>query len=64
MEAMLTIGGIFVGGAFWWFLITGLANHFRHKFTINTLYWANRVIGMGVIVIAVIFFIYLQFKGI
>lgn len=64
LEAMLTIGGIFIGGSLWWFLITGLANHFRHKFTINTLYWANRVIGLGVILIAVIFFVYLQFKGI
>ncbi len=60
LEALLTIGGIFVGGTLWWITITGLANQFRHKFTINTLYWANRVIGISVIVVALAFLIYLQ----
>jgi len=64
LEALLMIGGIFMGGSLWWFIITGFANLFRHKFTINTLYWANRIIGLGVIVVAVAFFIYLQTKGI
>jgi len=64
LEALLTIGGIFIGGSMWWILITGFANLFRHKFTINTLYWANRVIGLTVIVIAVAFFVYLQINGI
>lgn len=64
LEALLMIGGIFMGGSLWWFIITGFANLFRHKFTINTLYWANRIIGLGVIVIAIAFFIYLQTKGI
>ncbi len=63
IEALLTIGGIFIGGTMWWISITGLANLFRHKFTINALYWANRVIGLGVILIAVAFFVYLQTKG-
>jgi threonine/homoserine/homoserine lactone efflux protein len=64
LEALLTIGGIFIGCSLWWIIITGLANLFRHKFTINTLYWANRIIGLGVIIIAVAFFIYLQIKGV
>ncbi len=64
LQALLTIGGIFIGGSLWWFIITGLANLFRHKFTINTLYWANRIIGLGVIVVAVAFLIYLQTIGI
>jgi threonine/homoserine/homoserine lactone efflux protein len=64
LEALLTIGGIFIGCSLWWILITGFANLFRHKFTINTLYWANRIIGLGVIIIAVAFFIYLQIKGV
>ena len=64
LEAFLTIGGIFIGGTLWWITITGFANLFRHKVTINALFWANRVIGLGVIVIAVIFFIILQTGGI
>ncbi len=64
LEAMLTIGGIFIGASGWWISVTGLAHFFRHKFTINALYWAYRVIGLGVILIAVVFFIYLQTSGI
>ncbi|MCK9641102.1 MAG: LysE family translocator [Prolixibacteraceae bacterium] len=64
LEALLTFGGIFIGGSLWWFIITGFANLFRHKLTISTLYWANKIIGLGVILVAVAFFIYLQTVGI
>jgi len=64
LEALLTIGGIFIGGSLWWIVMTGVANLFKHKITINALYWANRVIGLGVILVAVAFFFYLQTAGI
>lgn len=64
MEALLTIGGIFAGCILWWVLLTGLANRFRHKFTISSLYWLYRVIGLGVILLALTFFFFLQIKGI
>ena len=63
-EAFLIVGGIFGGGATWWFIITGLAYLFKHKLTINTLWWANKIIGMGVILIAVSLFILLVLKEI
>ena len=63
-EALLIIGGIFIGGATWWFILTGLANLFKHKLTISTLWWANKIIGLSVIMIAVGLFIYLLFKEI
>jgi len=58
-EALLIIGGIFVGCATWWFILTGMAHLFRHKLTINTLWWANKIIGLSVILIAVGLFIFL-----
>ena len=58
-EALLIIGGIFSGGATWWFILTGLAHLFRHKLTIDTLWWANKIIGFGVVLIAVGLFIFL-----
>lgn len=63
-EALLIIGGIFLGGATWWFILTGLANLFKHKLTISTLWWANKIIGLSVILIAVGLFAYLLFKKI
>ncbi len=63
-EALLIIAGIFFGGTLWWLVLTGLANLFRHKFTIDLLEWANKIIGIGIITLAVLFFIVLQTKGI
>ena len=63
-EALLVVGGIFSGGAFWWFILTGLAYMFKHKLTINTLWWANKIIGLGVILIAVGLFVLLSLKKI
>ena len=64
LEALLIVGGIFTGGATWWFILTGLAYLFKHKLTINTLWWANKIIGLGVILIAISLFIILLFKEI
>ena len=64
LEALLIIGGIFVGGATWWFFLTGMAHLFKHKLTINTLWWANKIIGLSVILIAGGLFIYLLYKKI
>ncbi len=63
-EALLVIGGIFAGGAFWWFILTGLAYLFKHKLTINTLWWANKIIGLSVILIAIVLFIFLTINKI
>jgi len=63
-EALLIVGGIFLGGASWWFVLTGLAYLFKHKLTINTLWWANKIIGLSVILIAVGLFIFLLFSDI
>ncbi len=64
LEALLIIGGIFLGGTSWWITITGLANVFSHKFTIYTLYLANRIIGLAIIVIGIVLFLYLQSRSI
>lgn len=64
LDALLIIGGIFIGGATWWFILTGVANLFKHKLTINTLWWANKIIGLSVILVAVSLFIYLLFQDI
>jgi threonine/homoserine/homoserine lactone efflux protein len=61
-EALLIIGGIFAGSATWWFVLTGLAYLFKHKLTINTLWWANKIIGLSVILIAIGLFIFLVFE--
>ena len=59
LEAMLVVGGIFIGGAMWWFVITGLAYLFKHKLSIDTLWWANKIIGLIVLIISIGLFVLL-----
>lgn len=60
LDAVLIIGGIYLGASSWWFGLTGIAYLFKHKLTINTIWWANKIIGISVILFAVSLFIYLQ----
>lgn len=60
LDTFLIIPGIYLGGSTWWFGLTGLAYLFKHKLTINTLWWANKIIGIGVILFALGLFIYLR----
>lgn len=64
VEAIQMITGIFIGGSLWWIMLTGMANLFRHKLTIDKLEWANKIAGIGIIVIALLLFAFLQNKGI
>jgi threonine/homoserine/homoserine lactone efflux protein len=60
LDAFLIIAGIYIGGSSWWLGLTGTAYLFKHKLTINTIWWANKIIGVCVILFAMGLFIYLQ----
>ena len=60
LDAFLIIGGIYLGASTWWFGLTGTAYLFKHKLTINTIWWANKIIGFAVILFAVGLFVYLK----
>jgi threonine/homoserine/homoserine lactone efflux protein len=60
LDAFLIVAGIYLGGSTWWFGLTGMAYLFKHKLTINTIWWANKIIGISVILFALGLFIYLQ----
>jgi threonine/homoserine/homoserine lactone efflux protein len=45
---MLMVGGIFCGAMLWWVVLTGLANHFRSKFTDRAMVWMNRIGGLAI----------------
>jgi threonine/homoserine/homoserine lactone efflux protein len=60
LDSFLIISGIYLGGSTWWFGLTGTAYLFKHKLTINTIWWANKIIGICVILFAMGLFIYLQ----
>lgn len=49
MDSWLLIGGVFVGSALWWFVLSALAGAVRHHFSPGWLMWLNR--GSGVVLV-------------
>ncbi len=54
-----TLGYVFilVGAITWWFVLTWLVNKARKHFNNNVIWWINRVIGIGVMVVSAIIII-------
>ncbi len=44
--ALLLIGGVFIGSALWWLVLTTGINLFRARFTPKILQWVNRASGL------------------
>ena len=61
LSATLVVGGVFLGSALWWVLLTGGLSLLRGKFTPRWFLWVNRISG-GVIVLFGIFAL-LSLKG-
>lgn len=57
---MMMLGGVFLGAASWWFLLTMLVGLFRKKFTLKRLYYLNKIAG-GLIIVLVIGALIIEF---
>ena len=44
-SAVLMVGGVFLGSAFWWLLLSGAVGFFRRALTAARLRWVNRFSG-------------------
>ena len=44
-SAVLMVGGVFLGSAIWWLLLSGAVGFFRRALTTDRLRWVNRVSG-------------------
>lgn len=51
-----TLGGVFVGAATWWFILSTSINLFRKKFRLRQLLMINRISGVVIVVIGMISF--------
>jgi threonine/homoserine/homoserine lactone efflux protein len=61
MKSLMIITGVFGGASSWWFVLTGMVNLFRHKINLHMLWWANKIVGIVIIIFAIVSFIYLRF---
>jgi threonine/homoserine/homoserine lactone efflux protein len=44
-SAVLMVGGVFLGSAFWWLLLSGTVGFFRRGLTTERMCWVNRASG-------------------
>jgi threonine/homoserine/homoserine lactone efflux protein len=44
-SAMIMVGGVFLGSAIWWLLLSGAVGFFRRALTTERLRWVNRISG-------------------
>ncbi|PTN07419.1 LysE family translocator [Mangrovibacterium marinum] len=56
-QAILMVGGVFLGANSWWLLLTGLVSLFRHKFNLRVLWWFNKIAGVVIVLLVVISFV-------
>ena len=56
-QAILMVGGVFVGANSWWLVLTGLVSLFRHKFNLRVLWWFNKISGVIIVILVFISFI-------
>ncbi|MCE5315800.1 MAG: LysE family translocator [Parachlamydia sp.] len=47
--ALATTVGVFAGSTIWWLLLSSAAALFRHKISVHTAIWLNRISGMAIL---------------
>lgn len=45
LSAALMVGGVFLGSAVWWLILSGVVGVFRRALTVERMRWVNRVSG-------------------
>ncbi len=58
LDSIVVVGGVFLGSALWWLLLSGGINILRGRFTVRWLLWVNRLSG-GIILFFGVYALYL-----
>jgi len=53
IHLIFMIGGVSIGAAFWWFILSSFVNIFRHRFRLINIWWMNKVAGVLIFFIGV-----------
>ncbi len=54
LSAVIVVGGVFLGSALWWVILTGSVSLLRKRFTPRWLLWINRGSGIGILVFGIV----------
>jgi threonine/homoserine/homoserine lactone efflux protein len=55
----LSVAGVFIGSALWWFMLCGVAGVLREKISYNKLTWLNRISGIIITVFGLVILLFL-----
>ena len=63
-QALLVIGGVFMGACSWWFTLSGLVSLFKHRINLRVLWWFNKSAGIMVWLFVLVTLIFVLTKNI
>jgi len=52
-QLSILLAGIFTGAALWWFTLSTIANRFRKKIRLRSIWWMNKIIGTIVFIFGI-----------
>jgi threonine/homoserine/homoserine lactone efflux protein len=53
-DAALLVGGVFLGSALWWMILTAVVASLRTRVTVGALTWINRISGAAILAFGVV----------
>ena len=53
-QILIFLAGIFTGSASWWFLLSFLANRFRKRIRLRSIWWMNKITGTAVFIFGIV----------
>ena len=54
IQVFFFLAGIFTGSASWWFLLAFLANRFRKRIRLRSIWWMNKITGTAVFILGLV----------
>lgn len=51
---LILIGGVFIGAASWWLILTSIVSLFRSVVNLRRLFWINKIAGAAIIIFVIV----------
>ncbi len=52
-SAFMLISGTFTGATVWWFILTSIVHSIKHRISLKSLWWINKISGGVIVILAV-----------
>lgn len=52
-QLSVLLAGVFTGAAIWWFILSSIANRFRKRIRLRSIWWMNKITGTVVFIVGI-----------